>query len=798
MRNPSTLPRFALATVLCLLGGLVLAGLAFPVVGGLGLLGKGAAEEFLALPATLRTPPLAQRSRVLDVNGHVVATLFSENRVRVRLADVPVQARQALIAIEDNRFYAHNGIDVKGTLRALARNTGSGSVQQGGSTLTQQYVKNVLIESARTQAGQQAAVEQSVRRKMREARYALALEQAMDKDEILEGYLNIAYFGNGVYGIGTAANHYWGIPVTRLSLAQGALLAGMVQNPSRYDPQRNAKAAVIRRNVVLDRMVDLGYLKAPAAALATREPLRLKVTKVKSGCEAPGVSAPFFCDYVRRYLERGPAGAALGDTLQERQAALLAGGLTIRTTLDPTVQRAAQKAVDQQVPRDDPFGAAAVADVVEPGTGAVRAMAVDRGFGSGKRETKVNLAIGGDQGFQGGSTFKVFTLARALQMGISPQLKLHAPQSYCPKAYSYRLADGGCPGNAGDSESGTFTMVKATWESVNTWFLQLAERTGLEGPIALAEAMGVKQVVQGSFEGKPFPHFGSFVLGAAGGASPLAMAAAYATFAARGQYCPPTPVVSITDSQGKRVKLPEAPCSQVLEPAVADNVTSILRGVIDGPARLRTGARASIGRPAAGKTGTTNESKAAWFVGYTPELAAAVWVGKITPTPMRGVRINGRFYRAVYGGSLPAPIWRQLMIDALRGVPKQDFTGPTKVDTGTLVPVPDVTGLALADAEQQLRDLGFGVTVAKAVNAGPIPLGAVAATRPTAGTPVAAGATVVVVPSNGLAPVATPTPSPSPTPTKPGGNPHDTPPPSTEPSSTPSPTPSPTKKGNGR
>jgi membrane peptidoglycan carboxypeptidase len=794
VRNSSTLHRVALATALCLLGGVLLAGLAFPAVGGLGLLGKGAADEFLTLPASLKTPPLAQRSRILDVEGHVLATLYTENRVRVRLSQVPVPARQALIAIEDNRFYAHNGIDVKGTLRALARNTGSGSVQQGGSTLTQQYVKNVLVESARTRAGQEAAVEKSVQRKMREARYALELERTMDKDEILEGYLNIAYFGNGVYGIGTAANHYWGIPVTRLSLAQGALLAGMVQNPSRFDPKRNPKDSVARRNRVLDRMVDLDYLDASVAAVAKREPLQLKLTSVKSGCEAPGVSAPFFCDYVRRYLERGPAGEALGETLQERQEALLAGGLTIRTTLDPTVQASAQKAVDQQVPHDDPFGAAAVVDVVEPGTGAVRAMAVDRGFGEGKHETKVNLALGGDQGFQGGSTFKVFTLAQALQKGISPQLKLYAPQSYCPKAYVYVLDDGGCPGNAGDSEFGTYTMVKATWESVNTYFLQLAERTGLEAPIALAEAMGVRDVVPGSFEGKPFPRFGSFVLGGAGGASPLAMAAAYATFAARGQYCPPTPVVSITDSQGKQIELPESACEPLLEPAVADQVNAILRGVIDGPHPGRTGRGASIGRPAAGKTGTTNNSKAAWFVGYTPQLCAAVWVGKTTPTSMRGVRINGRYYRAVYGGSLPAPIWRQAMLGALKGVAKVNFVGPSKVDTGTLVPVPDVSGLRLADAEQQLRDLGFGVTLAPAVNARPIPAGAAAGTRPSAGTPTPAGSTIVLVPSNGLAPLPSPTPTPSPTPspTKPGGNPHDTPTPSTEPS----PTPSPTKPGN--
>ncbi len=789
MTTSPVLARIAGALALCVLAGICLAGLLLPVIGTVGLLGKAGADEFLGLPADLDTPALAQRSKILDRDGRVLATLFTENRVRVTLSQVPKSAQDALIAIEDSRFREHRGIDVKGTFRALARNSSSGSVQQGGSTLTQQYVKNVLIESARTKAGQDAARERSVQRKLQEARYALTLERTLTKDQILEGYLNIAYYGNGVYGIGTAAAHYWGVPVSKLTVAQGALLAGMVQNPRRFDPQDNPRDSVARRNVVLRRMRDLGYLTEQQATAASRAGLGLRITNVRSGCEAPGVTAPFFCDYVRRYLEDGPAGSALGATRQERQAVLLAGGLTIKTTLDAKVQRAAQGAVDQQVPRNDPFGAAAVADVVEPGTGAVRAMAVNRGFGSGRRETKVNLALGGTLGFQGGSTFKMFTLAHAIQMGISPQLTLYAPRSYCPKAYSYKLADGGCPGNAGDSESGRFTLVKATWESVNTYFLQLAERTGLAAPIGLAEAMGVRQV-NGTFEGERFKRYGSFVLGSPG-VSPLAMAGAYAALAARGQYCPPNPIAGITDSQGKPLPLPSSPCSQALEPDAADTVTAILRGVIDGPLPARTGKGASIGRPAAGKTGTTNDSKAAWFVGYTPELATAVWVGKPTPTPMRGVRINGRYYKAVYGGSLPAPIWRQVMKGALKGVPVSNFQAPATLDEGTKVAVPNVAGLPVDAATDLLREAGFGVTVGAAVNAGPVPAGIVARTNPAAGTELPAGSSVTILPSNGIAPVATPTPTPSPT--KPGNGP---PPP--PPTGTPSPTPSPTKKNNGR
>ena len=793
MRTSPALVRVAVALVLSVLAGVLLAGLAFPVVGGLGLIGKSAAEEF-----TPQKPPdltLAQSSTILDKNHHVLATLFTENRVPVKLAEVPDLARKALIAIEDNRFYHHRGIDLKGTIRALARNSSSGSVQQGGSTLTQQYVKNRLIESASTVAGKKAGSARSIKRKILEARYALYLEEHMSKDEILEGYFNIAYYGSGVYGIGTAANHYFGVPVRKLTLAQGALLAGMVQNPRRFDPTANPRHAIQRRNIVLVRMKELGYISPAQLSQGVHERLGLKVTSVSSGCEAPGVTAPFFCDYVRRYLEDGPAGQALGDTRQERQERLLAGGLTITTTLDPSVQVAAQQAVNDQVPAADPFHAVAVADTVEPGTGAVLGMAVDRSYGDKPGQTKVNFALGGSRGFQGGSTFKAFVLARALQLGISPGLTLYAPQRYCPKAFVYIAGDGKCgPSNAGDSEAGTFDMVKATWESVNTYFIQLEERTGLITPPGLAEALGVRQV-DGSFEGKSLPRTNpSFVLGTSE-VSPLAMASAYATFASHGLFCPPHPVTSITDARGKPIEVKTEPCTQALESEVSNTVTSILRGVIDGPAPKRTGAGASIGRPAAGKTGTTNDSTAAWFIGYTPQLATAVWVGKATPKSMRRVTINGRYYKQVFGGTIPAAIWRELMLAALQGVPVKNFEGAgLALSSGQRVAVPDVTGLPVALASEQLRSAGFAVAVSSPINAAPVPSGNVAQTSPRAGREAPAGSTITVYPSNGRVPVAT-TPtaaatfSPQPT-----SKPTTRPTASASPAASPSPRPSPTRK----
>src|SRR4051794_8702338 len=477
--------QLGLALIVACVMGLLLAALAFPVVGAAGLAAKAGADDFLALPADLEAGPPAQRSKILASDGSLLATMYLQNRVSVGLNIIPLVTRQAIIAIEDSRFYAHHGVDYKGIVRAAITNAGAGGVKQGASTLTQQYVKNALIDSATDKAGQQAAKADSIERKLREARYAIALERKLTKDQILERYLNIAYFGHGVYGIGTAANYYFAKPVNRLNLAQSALLAGMVQNPTTFDPsskEPSIRAATKnRRDVVLRRMNELGFITDVQRSAADKLGVFTALRPVGSGCESLAVTAPFFCDYVRHVLEDTPAGAALGNTRAERQRALLGGGLTIRTTLDPKVQLAAQSAVDEQVPRNDNSRAAAAMDIVEPGTGNLRAMAVDRTYSDAKgvANTKVNLATGGRVGFQAGSTFKAFVLAEALRQGIPLTLTLHAPQTYTSKVFK-NYVDGKIEPykmqNAGDSEAGTFNLVQATHLSVNTYFIQLEER----------------------------------------------------------------------------------------------------------------------------------------------------------------------------------------------------------------------------------------------------------------------------------------------------------------------------------
>jgi len=780
-RPAGALLRIGLALLISVLAGVLVAGLAVPLVGGIGLVAKAGADDFLSLPAELETPALSTRSQVLAKDGSVIATFYRVNRVEAPLASIPLTMRQAIVAIEDSRFYEHNGVDYKGTLRAAVRNLKSGQVDQGGSTLTQQYVKNALIESATDKAGQAAATAKSADRKLREARYALALEQKLSKDEILHRYLDIAYFGNGVYGVGTAATYYFAKPVEKLSLAESALLAGVVQNPTRYDVASKEPTVLAdvknRRDTVLGRMRDLGSITEEVRLATVATPLSpVNPTKVGQDCGAADVVAPFFCEQVRHELEDTPVGAALGKTKQDRQNALFNGGLTVQTTLDPRLQLAAQKSVDEQVPNGDPSGVGAVNDMVEPGTGAIRAMAVDRPYGEDKTkgQTQLNLATGGDQGFQPGSTFKAFFLTSALQQGIPLSTQIVSPADYFP------MGKNGCPkngtdgkplsiGNAGDSEAGTFDLRTGTHDSVNTFYIQLAERTGLEKPMALAESLGVRQMLGKGREG-PLERVCVSTLGVAQ-VSPLAMAGAYSAFAAHGVFCPPRAVVAITGAAGKPVAVPPTDCKQVIEPGVADTVASVLSGVIDGSTPNRTGASASLGRPAAGKTGTTNESKSAWFVGFVPQLASAVWVGHLpNPTKMENIRINKRTYRAVFGASIPVPIWKQAMLEALNGVPVKAFLpadprvagGAGATDGGA---VPDVSGQSYDDAVRQLTAAGFTPTQGRSVPSGLAP-GKVVYTSPRAGRSAAPGATVFLYRSTGVRAVPTPKPGP-PTP-KPG------------------------------
>ena len=708
--------KLVMATVVV---GVAAAGAALPVIGGVGLTVRAAADGFNALPADLEEPPLPQRSVILAADGTKLGEFYLYNRVQVDLKQVATIARNAVLAAEDQRFYARRGLDWRGLARASSKTAG-GEVQ-GGSTLTQQYVKNVRLLAAQTDDERQEATKVTLDRKLRELRLALALERRYSKDEIFTRYLNIAYFGEGAYGIEAAAQRYFGVPAKTLRVGQAATLAGVLKNPSGYDPVLHPQAAKERRNVVLAQMRSAGAIDAETYQVALASRLGVTLTPPPGGCESG--PAPFYCQWVRARLLDDPA---LGPTAAIRRQRLAQGGLVIHTGLDPLTQFAAQRAADT-VPRDNPVATAVV--VEQPGTGVVKAMAVNRDYGQLPGQTELPLPT--LSAFQGGSTFKVFTLTTAVDQGIPLSTVLPAGNFYVSPTL-----DNPPPGfyrNAADGEGANLSIPQATWNSVNTAFVQLEERVGVLEVADMARKLGLTNVPafgRGVVEGRE----GSFTLGTRD-VSPLDMATAYATLAAHGLQCDPMAAVAVTDVQGHPVAPMQPRCRQVIRPSVADTVTSVLTGVVN----QGTGRNAAIGRPAAGKTGTTQSFGAAWFVGYTPQLAAAVWMGdpRGPAYPLRNVL----GYAQVYGGDIPARIWRQVMTDALTAVPAEPFIpGPAGAEIAPAAPrLPSLVGLPVAQAQAVLRRLGLGCTLEVVPVAPAAALGVVVDTVPAPGTRLVAG-----------------------------------------------------------
>jgi membrane peptidoglycan carboxypeptidase len=658
-----------------LISGLLLAAAALPA---LALATRTVEQASLAvdtLPMNLQQPPLPESSRILAADGTLIADLYEQNRVEVSINDVSEWMKLAVLAIEDSRFYEHRGIDIRGTARAFLTNTIAGGVVQGGSSITQQYVKNILVLSAQSPEEAAAARETSYARKLQEMRYALALEKTNTKSEILQGYLNISYFGAGAHGVEAASKRYFSKSAKDLNVLEAATLAGVVQQPVALDPLRNPEGSDRRRNQVLDRMYTLGYINKENYEKYINTSVRtyLNPTPIRNGCTAS--VAPFFCDYV---IQRIRNDFTFGANLEERDKFLRESGITIYTTLDLKAQTAAQEAVENYIPVDDESNKAAAISMVEPATGHIKAMAQNRrwgteGIGNTTYNYNVESAFGGTSGMQAGSTFKIFTAAAALEMGFGPGTKLDATS---PKTFENFVAcEVGAPSYEpytvrNSTRDGFFDMNRATAFSVNTYFVGLSELTGLCRPVEVAEALGLR-----GGNGQAIERVPSFTLGTAP-VTPLMMASAVGAFGNSGTYCPPIVYTKIESRTGEVIATNESPCRTVLSPDVADNVTQLLVNVVDGPIAGRTGARMSLGRPAGGKTGTTNDSAAVWFVGMTPDLAAAVWVGDPRGGfryPMKNIEINGTFYRQVFGSSIPGPIWKEAMLGALEGTPAKSF-----------------------------------------------------------------------------------------------------------------------------
>ncbi|WP_051715203.1 transglycosylase domain-containing protein [Streptomyces bikiniensis] len=651
------------------LAGAVLAGIALPAAGALGLAAKGTVEGFDEIPSNLKTPPLSQRTKILDSEGGLIATVYSRDRTVVPLDKISPYMQKAIVAIEDGRFYEHGAVDLKGVLRAINRNAQSGGVSEGASTLTQQYVKNVFVEEAGDDPEKVAqATQQTIGRKVRELKFAIQVEEELGKKKILENYLNITFFGQQAYGIEAASQRYFSKHAADLNLGEAAMLAGLVQSPSRYDPVNDIEEATKRRNVVLQRMADVKDISQAEADEAKAAPLKLKVKAPKNGCITAVSGAGFFCDYVRKTILTDPV---FGKTAEERQKLWNLGGLTVRTTLSPRAQAAANEAATAKVDKDDPVAASVVQ--VQPGTGKILSMGQSRPYGLDpkKHETTLNLGVanrmgGSTYGFQVGSTFKPFTAAAALEKGISPAQTYTTPWKIELENSSFRTCKGSPTGydkwplqNELEEEAGTWDMTSALGKSINTYFALLEQQTGLCETVQMARKLGYERG-----DGEPVKENPSITLGSEV-STPLSMASAYAAFANRGLYCTPVAIESVKAANGDKLNVPQTKCTRAMSDRTADTINQMLKGVVEDG----TGTKAGLSdRDNAGKTGTTNDRMDAWFVGYTPNLSTAVWVGDDVgekDTSMFRITIGGEYYPKVCGGCLPGPIWKIAMTGAL-------------------------------------------------------------------------------------------------------------------------------------
>ena len=580
-----------------------------------------------------RDRPLALRSTITASNGTLLARLFKQNRALVDMDAIPKSLIHAVLAAEDADFFEHPGFDLSAMARAALVDLRAGEIVQGGSTITQQYVKNTYFRHpGRTLA-----------RKARELRIAMEVERRLTKNEILDRYLNTIYLGQGAYGVEAASETYFKHGVKDLTLAEAALLAGLIRAPGYYDPRRHPARARARRNWVINRMASLERI-GPAKARRARR-ARLGVTP-----DPPRTRTrePYFVEAVKReiLLDR-----RLGVTEQERARALWQGGLHVETTMVPRLQEAAERSVARVL--NQPGDPAAALIAIRPRTGEVVAMVGGRDWSA----SQVNLALGeqgGGSGRQAGSAFKAIDAAAAMEAGITLSTQYESSHG----TFVLDTGETWWVANAEGNHSGPLSLEEALVQSVNGVYARLALDVGAPQIATQARRMGVRSKL---------PLYPSIALGSAE-VSVLDMAAAYATLANRGTAVEPTTIRRVRLPNGEILEPEQKISRHVVSPGNAYLLTHALRQVIE----RGTGTAADIGRPAAGKTGTTDNYTDAWFVGYTPQLVTAVWVGyphgAIPMTNVHGI--------SVFGGTFPALIWRQFMLQALRNAPVVDFEMP--------------------------------------------------------------------------------------------------------------------------
>jgi membrane peptidoglycan carboxypeptidase len=716
--SPATWKTIGKLVVSLVAAGVLAAGVLLPYVGGIGFVAGKAAGKFLGTNCTLQESQPPEPTTIYAKDGKtVIARLFKQDRVPVPLSEIPQSLQEALIATEDRRFYQHHGVDIRGLIRS-AINTSNGDTQ-GGSTLTMQYVKQVryyqaseIADPAKQKAAQQAAVDINLQRKMEDAQCALQIEKHESKQQILDNYLNIAFFGEHAYGIQVAAETYFNKPVAKLTLGESAMLVGLLRAPSAYDPFVNRAAAKQRRDEVLQNLVSVGKLSQSAADKEKATPIALATQappQVREGCANPNnqvSNVAFFCDYVVDWLT-----AHNGIGLSQLET----GGYKIVTTLDPSLQNSMQKRMTKRVPATSPM--TAVLPAVDPKTGNVLAMAASKTYGTGKGQTEQPIFT--KETAQGASTFKLFPLLTALSTGVPDGWQLTTvgnTGTWKPKRCATAEAVGN--GDENVSYNQTETLATATAKSSNTFFVGLADQLfgcDLQPIVDLATKLGIHALSDHETSrltvGQAIvaqQRAQQLVLGSVP-ASPLELAGAYAAVANGGKYSEPAPVLSIQDSHGTVLPVKRTPSVQVVAPQVAAQAVQILTGDTHGfgtSADAFAGWYAQNGSPIAGKTGTDAPSpkynSSVWFVGVTPSLVAACGVIDFDNTSAPSEGLVGVSKGQAYG-DFAAKVWAGALEPALTGQQWQ-WTPPDQVGS---VQVPHLTGATLSQAKQQLAGAGL-------------------------------------------------------------------------------------------
>ena len=670
---PQVVSMLAIFLALSGVGGVLSAGFATPFVGVTAALTKASAELFEELPSDFDVQQPSQISTLYAADGQEITQFYAENRIVVPLSEISVNMQNAIVAVEDQRFYQHQGVDPTGMVRALVSNNAGGS-RQGASTLTQQYVRNTLIETGLKNDDHKIirdATESTVARKLREMKYALSLEQKYSKQQILEGYLNIAAFSPSTYGVEASAQHYFSKSAKDLTVAEAALMAGATNAPSAYDPVTHPELAKSRRNWVLSKMLEEKFITKQQYDEAVNSEIKLSVRDSPAGCGAAGNYA-YFCTYVVNEIL---GSENFGPNVSARRQLLTRGGLKITTTLDRSRQDIADSVIQARTPIGGSDGANSTIVSIEPGTGRIEALAQNTNYEDSQLVFAADAKHGGIElpdgnvGFQPGSTFKAIILAEWLKTGHTPyqMLNASAPKNYGPNTFTVSCdpdrAAGSWPvNNVAGTNAGMMTVREATKQSINTGFTEMLRDLDVCEVTKLAASMGITKADGSQLDPDPSIALGSTPV------PPLSMANAYATFASGGKYCKPIAIDQILDASGTSMAVPGADCTQAMDQGAADETARTLRATSEPGGTAKD---AVFGRPIAGKTGTTDEAENTWFVGFTPQLSTAVWIGDATESgrSLVGRTIGGVYFPKIYGSDLAVPMWRDYMSQAVANDP---------------------------------------------------------------------------------------------------------------------------------